>query len=289
MKRIKLFEDYISEKREDVGKYNTVKKVVAKLGRRPSEQELAQFITDNYYDVTEVERGENDPSADEKIADLVAFYKFDIDDWEIAWADAQNESVVTEAKDMKFTDYLEILDKKFLDAMKAVRGDNGSDAAITPTRGDILQNFTLFRNYISSLTKKYKGDKTKLRFLTEKVREYESVINESVVTEVVDLVHVYDEDGKMFGTGELVKTKGKKSLIRWDGSKEEWVDSKLVKVVESKESDALAKAIDKAMIKIDDSMSYEDFALAVGKILKEEYGSHLFGKFMKVLHKDLGI
>ena len=47
MKRIKLFEDYISEKREDVGKYNTVKKVVAKLGRRPSEQELAQFITDN--------------------------------------------------------------------------------------------------------------------------------------------------------------------------------------------------------------------------------------------------
>ena len=60
-------------------------------------------------------------------------------------------------------------------------------------------------------------------------------------------------------------------------------------VNESKESDALAKAIDKAMIKIDDSMSYEDFALAVGKILKEEYGSHLFGKFMEVLHKDLGI
>ena len=88
----------ISEKREDVGKYNTVKKVIAKLGRRPSEQELAQFITDNYYDVTEVERGEDDPSANDKIADLVAFYKFDIDDWEIAWFDAQNESVVTEAK-----------------------------------------------------------------------------------------------------------------------------------------------------------------------------------------------
>ena len=60
-------------------------------------------------------------------------------------------------------------------------------------------------------------------------------------------------------------------------------------VVESKESDALAKEIDKAMIKIDDSMSYEDFALAVGKILKDEYGSQNFGPFMKVLHKDLGI
>jgi hypothetical protein len=58
---------------------------------------------------------------------------------------------------------------------------------------------------------------------------------------------------------------------------------------ESKKSDSLAKEIEKAMSKIDDSMSYEDFALAVGKILKEEYGSHNFGPFMKVLHKDLGI
>src|SRR6056300_325918 len=93
------------------------------------------------------------------------------------------ESQVTEAKDMTFTDYLKVLDAKFEDAMAAVKGENGSDAEITPTRGDILQNFTLFRNYVSSLTKKYKGDKTKLRFLTEKVREYESVINESVVNE----------------------------------------------------------------------------------------------------------
>ena len=60
-------------------------------------------------------------------------------------------------------------------------------------------------------------------------------------------------------------------------------------LVESKESDALAKEIDKAIVRIDDSMSYEDFALAVGKILKDEYGSHNFGPFMKVLHKDLGI
>ncbi len=58
---------------------------------------------------------------------------------------------------------------------------------------------------------------------------------------------------------------------------------------ESKKSDALAKAMDKAMIKIDDSMSYTDFALAIGKILREEYGKHTFDGFMKVLHKDLGI
>ena len=87
----------VNEKREDVGKYNTVKKVIKELGRRPSEQELATFINNNYYDVTEVERGDDDPQANDKIADLVAFYKFDIDDWQIAWFDAQNESLVTEA------------------------------------------------------------------------------------------------------------------------------------------------------------------------------------------------
>jgi len=88
----------MNEKREYVGKYNTVKKVIKELGRRPSEQELATFINNNYYDVTEVERGEDDPAANDKIADLVGFYKFDIDDWEIAWFDAQNESVVNEEK-----------------------------------------------------------------------------------------------------------------------------------------------------------------------------------------------
>ena len=60
-------------------------------------------------------------------------------------------------------------------------------------------------------------------------------------------------------------------------------------VFESKDSDALAKGINKAIIKIDDSMSYKDFALAVGKILRDEYGKHNFDSFMKVLHKDLGM
>jgi hypothetical protein len=58
---------------------------------------------------------------------------------------------------------------------------------------------------------------------------------------------------------------------------------------ESKSSDVLAKEINKAMIKIDDSMSYTDFALAVSKILKDEYGSHNYSPFMKVLHNELGM
>ena len=97
MERVTTYEQFVNEKREDVGKYNTVQKVISKLGRRPSEQDLATFINNNYYDVTGEDQEEDIPSANDKIADLVGFYKFDIEDWEIAWADAQNESVVTEA------------------------------------------------------------------------------------------------------------------------------------------------------------------------------------------------
>ena len=101
MKKVKLFEQFIAERRNGVGKYNTVKKAMKAIrneyGPTPTPQSVAAFITDNYYDVTEVERGDDDPRANDKIADLVATYKFDIEEWEIAWEDAQNESVVTEA------------------------------------------------------------------------------------------------------------------------------------------------------------------------------------------------
>jgi len=61
---------------------------------------------------------------------------------------------------------------------------------------------------------------------------------EQFVNEAIELVHVYDTDGSMHGTGELVKTKGKKSLVRWDGSREEWFPSELVKLVESNVNEA---------------------------------------------------
>jgi hypothetical protein len=56
---------------------------------------------------------------------------------------------------------------------------------------------------------------------------------------------------------------------------------------ESKESDALAKAIAKAIDKIDDSMSYKDFAHAIAKILKDDYGAHNFKPFIEELNKQL--
>ena len=60
---------------------------------------------------------------------------------------------------------------------------------------------------------------------------------EGKMTEAIELVHVY-KNGKLFGTGELVKgkKKGNKVLVRYDGSKTEYVPEKDVKLVEAKVS-----------------------------------------------------
>jgi len=57
----------------------------------------------------------------------------------------------------------------------------------------------------------------------------------------------------------------------------------------SSQAQSLANLINDAIMKVDESLSYRDFAIAVGIVLKEEYGSHNFGKFMEVLHAELGI
>ena len=59
-------------------------------------------------------------------------------------------------------------------------------------------------------------------------------------------------------------------------------------LTENKASQA-AKAMDDAIASVDDSLSFKDFALAVAKILKDEYGSHNFNPFMKILHAELGM
>ena len=56
---------------------------------------------------------------------------------------------------------------------------------------------------------------------------------------------------------------------------------------ESEQSDELSKEIDKSMLKIDDNMSYVDFAHAVANILKSEYGSHLYDKFIDELKSKM--
>jgi hypothetical protein len=57
----------------------------------------------------------------------------------------------------------------------------------------------------------------------------------------------------------------------------------------STKSQSLANAINTAMLQIDDSMSYTDFAEAVASILIDEYGTHNFTPFMEVLNARLGM
>jgi hypothetical protein len=52
-------------------------------------------------------------------------------------------------------------------------------------------------------------------------------------------------------------------------------------------SETLQLAIAKAINEIDESMSYQDFAIAVAKVLKEDYGSQNFQPFMKSLKDEL--
>jgi hypothetical protein len=54
-------------------------------------------------------------------------------------------------------------------------------------------------------------------------------------------------------------------------------------------ADLAANAINQAINTVDESLSYQDFALAVAKILKDEYGSQNFDPFMEILHAELGM
>lgn len=58
-------------------------------------------------------------------------------------------------------------------------------------------------------------------------------------------------------------------------------------VTESAKSEKLASLINNVIDKVDSSLSYKDFAMAVGKILKDEYGSHLYSSFVQELNKEL--
>lgn len=139
------------------------------------------------------------------------------------------------------------LDNRKYELKRDVKGARiGDYINVVLPKGTIISNLPggVFANHKDLKDKYctgYKSEKwndefgVSIRQLPETLEAIEdnSKVLESMVSEVVELVHVYDTKGELQGTGELVKTKGNKSLIRWDGSNEEWIDSKLVKLVES--------------------------------------------------------
>lgn len=67
-------------------------------------------------------------------------------------------------------------------------------------------------------------------------------------------------------------------------SKKQCLDENLS---ESADSQKLAPKISNAIIEIDDSMSYVDFAQAVAQVLKDDYGKHNYEGFIAELKKNL--
>lgn len=139
------------------------------------------------------------------------------------------------------------LDNRKYELKKDVKDARISDYTnVTLPKGTIITNLPggVFANHKDLKDKYCTGYKSErwddtfgvmIRTMPDTLEAIEdnSKVLESMVSEVVELVHVYDTKGELQGTGELIKTKGNKSLIRWDGSNEEWIDSKLVKLVES--------------------------------------------------------
>ena len=65
---------------------------------------------------------------------------------------------ITEAKNMTFGDFLDDLDNRFVDILKAAKGLNAENSNTIDMRATLNQNFTLFRDYISALKKQYSDE-----------------------------------------------------------------------------------------------------------------------------------
>ena len=138
------------------------------------------------------------------------------------------EAIEDNSKVLESIDIEEILNELHLSSA----GVKDFLRAVYNSNTNIIQKLN-FKNF-RGLTDYIKGsDIEEFDELRDEATAAGLVLLESIVIEAIELVHVYDTKGKLQGTGELVKTKGNKSLIRWDGSSEEWIDSKLVKLVES--------------------------------------------------------
>jgi uncharacterized protein (DUF302 family) len=130
------------------------------------------------------------------------------------------ESTLNEAKKQKFVLY--------------TNPNNSTDRGyVVIGAADVREILSDAKKYSDSYKILYQGTGTQADLVKAKQMFGDYRFGEESIEEAVELVHIYDTKGELQGTGELVKTKGNKSLIRWDGSSEEWIDSKLVKLVES--------------------------------------------------------
>lgn len=97
----------------------------------------------------------------------------------------------------------------------------------------------------------------------------------------VDYDGEFKYKGKWFDTSDMSSSKDLEKMLS-----KAFPGTKFIQT-ESAKSDKLASLINNSINKVDNSLSYKDFAMAVGKILKDEYGSHLYSMFVQELNKEL--
>jgi hypothetical protein len=97
----------------------------------------------------------------------------------------------------------------------------------------------------------------------------------------VDYDGEFKYKGKWFDTSDMNSSKDLEKMLT-----KAFPGTKFIQT-ESAKSDKLASLINNSIDKVDSSLSYKDFAMAIGKILKDEYGSHLYSMFVQELNKEL--
>jgi len=68
---------------------DVIKAVKKEYGPTPTEQSLADFVVRNYKDITGEDLEDSIPAMNDKLADIVAHYRFDGEDFMIAFDDAR--------------------------------------------------------------------------------------------------------------------------------------------------------------------------------------------------------
>jgi len=90
-----------------------------------------------------------------------------------------------------------------------------------------------------------------------------------------------EHDVNAFGSSNFMQAGNKLN-------KEEAMPMVKRQIGESIQSDRLANDIQSAIANVDESLSYQDFGIAVANVIKNSYGQHLIKPFLKVVTSQLG-
>jgi hypothetical protein len=96
--KAKKFNEFLGEANNMRTLKGFLKELRKEYGPTPTPQSLADFIYNNYEEITGEKLEDSDPASNDHIADIIAHFKMDGEDFAIAWEDRTNESVNEKVK-----------------------------------------------------------------------------------------------------------------------------------------------------------------------------------------------